>query len=129
MSNGSLQLKPVRGMIMAFTAISSADLAHIPAIVIDIWPRLPSGDYLVELEYSAPVRLGPHLITQLGALVSELYVPAHERALVTSHSERIPALRASHDEGTTLPAAASPAYDWQHGGHHRGVSGLTPAQA
>ena len=77
MSNGSLQLKPVRGMILAFTATSSADLAHIPAIVIDIWPRLPSGDYLVELEYSEPVRLGPHLITQLGALLSELYVPPH----------------------------------------------------
>ena len=76
MSNGSLQLKPVRGMLLAFTAASSADLAHIPATVIDIWPRLPSGDYLVELEYSEPVRLGPHLITQIGALVSELYVPA-----------------------------------------------------
>jgi hypothetical protein len=98
MSNGSLQLKPVRGMILAFTATSSADLAHIPAIVIDIWPRLPSGDYLVELEYSEPVRLGSHLITQLGALVSELYVPPRERALVTCHSERIPALRASHGE-------------------------------
>jgi len=75
MGNGSLQLKPVRGMILAFTAASSADLAHIPAIVIDIWPRLPSGDYLVELEYGEPVRLGPHLITQIGALVSELYIP------------------------------------------------------
>ena len=76
MSNGSLQLKPIRGMMLAFTAASSADLAHIPATVIDIWPRLPSGDYLVELEYSEPVRLGPHVITHIGALVSELYVPA-----------------------------------------------------
>ena len=75
MGIGSLQRKPVRGMILAFTAASSADLAGIPATVIDIWPRLPSGDYLVELEYSAPVRLGPHLITQIGALVSELYAP------------------------------------------------------
>jgi hypothetical protein len=71
----SLQRKPVRGMILAFTATSSADLAGIPATVIDIWPRLPSGDYLVELEYSGPVRLGPHLITQIGALASELYAP------------------------------------------------------
>jgi hypothetical protein len=75
MSTGSLKLKPVRGMILAFTASSSADLADIPATVIDIWPRLPSGDYLVELEYSEPVRLGPHVITHIGALVSELYVP------------------------------------------------------
>jgi hypothetical protein len=62
-------------MILAFTATSSADLADIPATVIDIWPRLPSGDYLVELEYGEPVRLGPHVITHIGALVSELYVP------------------------------------------------------
>jgi hypothetical protein len=75
MGTGSLQLKPMRGMILAFIATSSADLADIPATVIDIWPRLPSGDYLVELEYGEPVRLGPHLITQIGALVSELYVP------------------------------------------------------
>jgi hypothetical protein len=75
MGTGSLHLKPERGMILAFTATSSADLADIPATVIDIWPRLPSGDYLVELEYGKPVRLGPHLITQIGALVSELYIP------------------------------------------------------
>jgi len=68
-------LKPARGMSLAFTATSSADLAGIPATVIDIWPRLPSGDYLVELQYSEPVRLGPHVISQIGALVSELYVP------------------------------------------------------
>ena len=75
METRSLQSKPTRGMILAFTAASSVDLANIPAIVIDIWPSLPSGDYLVELEYSEPVRLGAHLITQVGALVSELYVP------------------------------------------------------
>ncbi len=75
MGIGSLQRKPMHGMILAFTATSSADLADIPATVIDIWPRLPSGDYLVELEYSEPVRLGSHVITQIGALVSELYVP------------------------------------------------------
>jgi hypothetical protein len=75
MGIGSLQRKPVRGMILAFTPTSSADLAGIPATVIDIWPRLPSGDYLVELEYGEPVRLGSHMITQIGALVSELYVP------------------------------------------------------
>jgi hypothetical protein len=75
MGIGSLQRKPVPGMILAFTASSSADLADIPATVIDIWPRLPSGDYLVELEYGEPVRLGPHVITRIGALVSELYGP------------------------------------------------------
>jgi len=75
MGIGSLQRKPVRGMILAFTATSSADLADIPATVIDIWPRLPSGNYMVELEYGEPVRLGPYLITQIGALVSELYIP------------------------------------------------------
>jgi hypothetical protein len=62
-------------MIFAFTAASSAELADIPATVIDIWPRLPSGDYLVVLEYGQPVRLENHLVTQIGALVSELYVP------------------------------------------------------
>src|SRR4051812_12788205 len=77
MVTGSFKLKPVRGMILAFTVTSSADLADIPATVIDIWPRLPSGDYLVELDYGEPVRLGPHVITQIGALVSELYVPWH----------------------------------------------------
>ena len=88
MGTRSLQPKPIRGMILAFTATSSSDLADIPAIVIDIWPRLPSGDYLVELEYSEPVRLGPHLITQIGALVSELYVPcrADERCPRTTPS-------------------------------------------
>ena len=75
MVTGSFQGKPVRGMILAFSAASSADLAGIPATVIDVWPRLPSGDYLVELEYGEPVRLGPHVITHIGALVSELYVP------------------------------------------------------
>ena len=69
------QIKPARGMILAFTATCSVELAGIPATVIDIWPRLPSGDYLVELRYSEPVRLGPHTITQIGALVSELYLP------------------------------------------------------
>jgi hypothetical protein len=75
-------------MLLAFTAASSVDLANIPAIVIDIWPRLPSGDYLVELEYGEPVRLGPHLITHIGALLSELYVPcrADERWPYTTPS-------------------------------------------
>ena len=89
MGTRSLQPKPTRGMILAFTAASSADLANIPAIVIDIWPRLPSGDYLVELEYREPVRLGPHLITHIGALLSELYVPcrADQRWPYTTPSE------------------------------------------
>jgi hypothetical protein len=71
----TMQIKPARGMVLAFTAQSSAELAGKPATVIDIWPRLPSGDYLVVLEYDQPVRLGKHLITQIGALVSELHVP------------------------------------------------------
>jgi hypothetical protein len=75
MGTESVQIKPARGIILAFSADSSAELADIPATVVDIWPRLPSGDYLVVLEYSHPVRLGKHQITQIGALVSELYVP------------------------------------------------------
>jgi hypothetical protein len=75
-----VQRKPARGMVLAFTAVSSAELAHKPATVIDIWPRLPSGDYLVVLEYEQPVRLGKHLITQIGALASELYVPCNAAA-------------------------------------------------
>jgi hypothetical protein len=71
----AIQIKPARGMVLAFTPMSSAELADRPARVIDIWPRLPSGDYLVVLEYEEPVRLGKHLITQIGALVSELHVP------------------------------------------------------
>jgi hypothetical protein len=88
MGTQSLQSKPTRGMILAFTAASSVDLANIPAIVIDIWPRLPSGDYVVELQYGEPVRLGPHLITHIGALLSELYVPcrADERWAYTTPS-------------------------------------------
>ena len=72
-----LPAKPARGMTLAFTPAASADLAHIPARVIDVWPRFRSGDYLVTLEYDQPVKLQHQLIRRIDAFVSELYQPAH----------------------------------------------------
>ncbi len=68
-------LRPTKGMQLTFAANASAELAGIPAEVVDIWPRFRSGDYLVTLEYSEPVRLGKDIVRRIDAFVSELEVP------------------------------------------------------
>ncbi len=65
-------VKPMRGMTLAFTPEASAELAHIPACVIYVWPRFRSGAYLVTLEYAQPVKLGNERIRQIDAFISEL---------------------------------------------------------
>ena len=64
--------KPFLGMRLTFTPTASAELAGLPAHVIDIWPCLPSGDYLVMLEYPQPVKYQQELIRQIAAFMSEL---------------------------------------------------------
>ena len=65
--------KFARGMMLAFKREASEELAGIGARVIDVWPRLRSGEYLVTLEYEAPVRVGSARIRQIEAFASELY--------------------------------------------------------
>src|SRR5919199_5840921 len=72
-----LPAKPARGMTLAFTPAASADLAHIPARVIDVWPRFRSGDYLVTLEFEQPIKLQNEVIRHIDAFFSELYQPAY----------------------------------------------------
>ncbi len=67
--------KPAIGMTLAFKDVASEPLAHIPARVIYIWPRFRSGDYLVTLEYAAPMKLQSVFIRHIDAFVSELYQP------------------------------------------------------
>ncbi len=74
-SPSTLWAKPVLGMIVAFKPTASAELAGIPARVIDIWPRFRSGDYLVMLEYDQPVKFGNEFIRQIAAFMSELEQP------------------------------------------------------
>jgi hypothetical protein len=62
-------------MTLAFTAASSTALADIPARVTHIWPRFRSGDYLVTLEYNAPVKAGNEMLRHIDAFVTELYQP------------------------------------------------------
>ena len=62
-------------MTLAFKPAVSEALADIPARVIEIWPRLGSGDYLVTLEYEQPVKCGRELIRHIDAFFSELYQP------------------------------------------------------
>ncbi len=64
--------KPKLGSALAFTATAAPELAGIPATVVDIWPRLCSGDYLVTLEYAQPVQYHQQFIRQLEAFLSEL---------------------------------------------------------
>ena len=66
------EIKPERGMTVAFKASESQFLAGIPATIIDIWPRFRSGEYLVTLEYASPVRFRKTLIRHIDAFVSEL---------------------------------------------------------
>lgn len=47
-------------------------LADASGTVIEIWPRLRSGDYLVTLEYAQPIKVGKELISHIDAFVSEL---------------------------------------------------------
>ncbi len=67
---------PRLGMTLAFTAAAEPELADLPATVVDIWPPFPSGDYLVTLEYAAPVKVRGVWINQIEAFLSELYIPA-----------------------------------------------------
>lgn len=64
--------KPQIGTTYAFTADAAKELAGIPANVISIWPRFRSGDYLVTLEYTRPVKLRNQVIQHIDAFVSEL---------------------------------------------------------
>ena len=67
--------KPKLGMRVAFRPGTEDGLASIPANVVHIWPRFPSGDYLVTLEYAQPVKVGQVFLRQMDAFVSELYQP------------------------------------------------------
>ncbi len=64
--------KPKLGMILAFQPTPAEPLAGIPAQVIYIWPRFRSGDYLVTLEYSQPVKTKEGVIAHIDAFMSEL---------------------------------------------------------
>jgi hypothetical protein len=68
---------PVIGMTLAFTEHSAHPLAGIPGKVIQIWPRLRSGDFLVTLEYQQPVKFRNALITRIDAFTSQL-CPIHD---------------------------------------------------
>jgi hypothetical protein len=60
------------GMTYAFAEDASQTLAGIPGKVIQIWPRLHTGDCLVTLEYSKPVKFRNSLITKIDAFISQL---------------------------------------------------------
>ena len=64
--------KPKVGMILAIKAGAPEPLAGIPGTVIEIWPRFPSGDYLVTLEYAKPVKANNTVVRQVGVFLSEL---------------------------------------------------------
>lgn len=83
-------VKLKRGMTLAFRD-GTGELAGIPARVIDVWPRLPSGDYLVTLEYPSPIRMGHVLLQQIEAFASELYQPQPVPARASSHTSTMPA--------------------------------------
>jgi hypothetical protein len=72
MSAAAASVKPKLGMILAFQQTPAEPLAGIPAQVIYIWPRFRSGDYLVTLEYPAPVKTKEGLIAHIDAFLSEL---------------------------------------------------------
>jgi hypothetical protein len=72
---------PVIGMTLAFTEHSAHPLAGIPGKVIQIWPRLQSGDCLVTLEFQRPVKFRNALITRIDAFTSQLsQIHEHERS-------------------------------------------------
>ena len=67
--------RPRTGTTLAFKPAAEPALAGIPARVVQVWPRFPSGDYLVTLEYDRPVKLRNVFLRQLDAFASELYAP------------------------------------------------------
>jgi hypothetical protein len=62
-------------MTLAFKPLSEPQLADLPARIVRIWPRFPSGDYLVTLEYARPIKVRNVYLRQIDAFVSELYQP------------------------------------------------------
>ena len=68
-------VKPKQGMKLAFRPGTEDALAGIAAKVVHIWPRFPSGDYLVTLEFAHPVKVRNVFLRQIDAFVSELYQP------------------------------------------------------
>ncbi len=72
--------KPKLGMTLAFKPASEPQLADVPARIVRVWPRFPSGDYLVTLEYARPVKLRNVYLRQIDAFVSELQQAQMERA-------------------------------------------------
>ncbi len=78
-------ITPEVGMTLAFKSTSSEPLVGIPARVVDVWPRFPSGEYLVTLEYTHPVEVRGEWITCIDAFMSELCQPKerqYSRAVV-----------------------------------------------
>ena len=57
--------KPTLGMRLAFRPGTEDALAGIPANIVHIWPRFPSGDYLVTLEYAQPAKFRQVLLRQM----------------------------------------------------------------
>ena len=80
MTTGTTYTKPQLGMTFAFPATPAEPLAGIPGRVISIWPRFRSGDYLVTLEYPAPVKTKEGVIAHIDAFMSELCPVAPKRA-------------------------------------------------
>lgn len=72
MTERALLTDPAIGTLYAFAETASQPLAGIPGKVIQVWPRLQSGDCLVTLEYSQPVKFRNALITRIDAFVSQL---------------------------------------------------------
>ena len=71
--------KPKVGMRLAFRPGTEDALAGIPANIIHVWPRFPSGDYLVTLEFAQPVKVRNVFLRQIDAFASELYQPQPAR--------------------------------------------------
>lgn len=63
------------GKMLAFKRTTSAVLCDIPAKVVQVWPPFRTGNCLVTLSYEPPVRLEDKDVSQVDALISELYAP------------------------------------------------------
>ena len=68
-------------MTLAFKPMASRVLGDIPAQVVAIWPRFRSGDYLVTLEYAAPIPYHGEVIQRIEAFRTELYQPPAAKSL------------------------------------------------
>ena len=79
MTTGTTYPKPRLGMTLAFPATPAEPLAGIAGRVVYIWPRFRSGDYLVTLEYSQPVKTKEGVIAHIDAFMSELCPVAPKR--------------------------------------------------